>query len=153
MGIILAKNNSGSSISFKSGINGRVLYFNSALSKWISVNRFSHSFDISHRNVIHEQWLRYNGIPSNTHSASLIDNAVIVGMSVRTQNQATCDFEISKNNDTTLLYTLSLGNQYENSVNTLNLDVLKGDFLQVKVANITGNVDYPSIYIELAYRE
>jgi len=65
---------------------------------------------------------------------------------------ANCVFEIKKNNAISAIHTMSLTNVSEQINDNLNIDVNLGDYIQTKLLVNSGNVDYPLLYLEIAWR-
>lgn len=59
--------------------------------------------------------------------------------------------EVYKNNDSTTIYSVNILNVSGFEINTLNIDLLKGDYITVYVNG--GKISDPSVIITTAYTE
>ncbi len=145
---------SGSSgIDFTQNSDGIILFLDTTRGKTISVARENLTFGIKHKNISGSRWLQTTGnIPTNILGYKIPRNGTITAATAQTQNLSNCDFEIKRNNNIIILHTLNLINVVEKIDDNLNIDVNQGDFLQVELLTNSGDVDYPLIFLEIAWR-
>jgi hypothetical protein len=134
--------------------DGILLFQDTTRNKILSVTRENISFGIKNKNITGTRWLQtIANIPSNILGYKIPRNGTITAVIVQTQNSSNCMFEIKKNNVMlSSLYTCSLVNNIEQINDNLNIDINEGDFLQSLVTVNSSNVDYPLIFLEIAWR-
>jgi len=133
--------------------NGIILFYDTIRNKNLSITRENISFGINHKNISGERWLQTTGnIPSNILGYKVPRNGTITAATIQTQNLANCDFEIKKNNAIPVIHTLNLSNELEQINDNLNININEGDFLQVLLTVNSSNVDFPLIFLEIAWR-
>jgi len=148
--------NSGSStgITLTQNSDGIILFEDSTRSKTLSVTRENLSFGINHKNITGKRWLRLTSkINSNVHGYKVLRNSTITAISIQTQNTViNSRFNIRINNLPTNLHTVNLIGGSNIIEDNLNYDINKGDYIQLFLSVLTGNVDYPIVLIEYACR-
>jgi hypothetical protein len=133
--------------------DGILLFNDTTRNKMISVTRENLSFGIKNKNISGDRWLQTTAnIPSNILGYKIPRNGTITSITIQTQNMANCAFEIKKNNAISAIHTMSLSNESEQINDNLNIDVNLGDYIQTKLLVNSGNVDYPLLYLEIAWR-
>ena len=133
--------------------NGIILFYDTTRNKNLSVTRENLTFGIKHSSIIGERWLQTTGnIPTNILGYKIPRNGVITSVTIQTKNNSNCLFEIKKNNDISTIYSINLVNSLEKINDNLDIDVNTGDFIQIKLLVNSGVVDYPLIYLEIAWR-
>jgi len=137
----------------KQDSNGIFLFYDSSRSKFLSVTRPIICFGSNHSNISNDRWLSLiSNIPSNTSSYKIVRNGTITSISVQSKNNSNCTFRIRKNNIPLDLTTLELNNQNSKVIDNLNIDVNINDYIQCYMSVISGNIDYPVLVLELAWR-
>jgi hypothetical protein len=133
--------------------NGVLFYYDISRGKWVSVFREVFSFTHDHRNIPNDMWLRIEGkIPSNINGYLMPRDSVITGLSAKTENLSDCVFRIRKNGVLTDITSLTFSGQTTGSINSLNINLDAGDYIQCFLEVTSGNVDYPIVNIEVAAR-
>jgi hypothetical protein len=79
-------------------------------------------------------------------------DSVITGLSAKTENLSDCVFRIRKNGVLTDITSLTFSGQTTGSINSLNINLDAGDYIQCFLEVTSGNVDYPIVNIEVAAR-
>lgn len=122
--------------------------------KTLSVARDNIMFGINHNNITGKRWLRIaGGVVSNTSGYKLPRNATITAMTVQTENIVDEGrFNIRTNNQMVNLHTAILTASKDIIEDELNIDVDKGDYIQMFLSVLVGQVDYPVVNIEIAWR-
>lgn len=134
-------------------VNGILLFYDNSRSKNLSVTRESLTYGVDHKNISGDRWLQLTGqIPTNILGYKVPRNGTITAITVQTQNIATCNFYIRKNNSVTNIYTSSLVGVSNKVDDNLNVDINQGDFLQTLLSVGGGVVDYPILLLEIAWR-
>jgi len=134
--------------------NGLLLFYDLFRLKWISAARENVAFGIDHRNISSDRWMSLiSSIYSNVVGYRIPRNATITAVTIQTQNLTTCTFRIRKNNSPANIMSINLAAESGKSNDDLDIDLSENDFLQCYLENITGNVDYPTLLLELAWRE
>ncbi len=144
------------SIPMKQDSNGILLFLDSSRTKYLSTTREIFTFGINHSNLNSTMWLMATGRTRTISTGYKIPrNATITSVTVQTVNSVVnASFNILRNNVTVpTLTTLTLLNQTSDSVDNLDKDIDKDDWLQCRLVPVSGNVDYPIITLELAWRE
>ena len=140
--------------NIRQGNNGIFLSYDSSRSKYLSFSRESFSFGIDNMNISDSRWLMViNGIYSNLSGYRIYRNATITSLSVQTENLSFCTFCIRKNRSETNIQTITLTNEIGKTVDNLNDNLNINDYLQCYLEVNSGNVDYPVLLVELAWRE
>ena len=99
------------------------------------------------------QWLRVQAsIVSSTTGIRMIRDATITGISVQCSNSVNADFFVRKNSQPSNLAVISLNGSMGSEWDSLNIDIDKGDYLQVYMKVNSGRVSNPVLIIEIAYR-
>ncbi len=146
---------SASTIPMKQDSNGIFLFLDSSRSKYLSSSRENFSFGINHRNINASRWLRTTGdIPSNVNGYLIPRNATITSVSIQLQNTTTnSTIYIRKNKVLTTIVPIPLISTDSSILDNLNIDLNSGDYLQAYLSISSGNVDYPLLNLEIAWRE
>ena len=140
--------------NFRQLSDGILLYYDDSRNKFLSTARETISFGLNRRNVSTDMWLTtIASIPSNNSSYKLPRNGTIVSSTIQTQTPANCTFHFRKNGIATDIYTLQLIGSSSLVDNNVNIDVDTNDWIQVFMSVQSGNVDYPVLTIEFAWRE
>jgi len=140
-------------INLVQNTDGVVLFFDTTRNKMVSITRENLTFGIKHNNISGERWLQTtSNIPTNILGYKIPRDGTITAITVQTQNMANCAFETKKNNAISAIHTMSLSNELEQINDNLNIDVNLGDYIQTKLLVNSGNVDYPLLYLEIAWR-
>jgi hypothetical protein len=132
--------------------NGFLCIYDSARSKWLSVDRQTLTF--GRRGSSRDQYLNYfaGSLVSNASGLRLIRNAVITGITVQSETIGTFNISVLKNKTVTpVVYTASVTAGFGISIDNLNIDVLKDDFIQSMIDS-TGTAVSPMIILEFAWR-
>jgi len=99
------------------------------------------------------QWLRIQAsIVSSTTGVRMIRDATITGLSVQCSNSVNADFFVRKNSQPANLIIASLNGSKGSEWDGLNVDLDKGDYVQVYMKVNSGRVSNPVLILELAYR-
>lgn len=139
---------------FKQLSDGILLFYDINRTKFLSTDRSIFTFGIDSRNLAIDTWMRaIDSIPSNNSGYKLVRNGTIVSATVQTQNIADCTVYIRRNNDFTNLTSLILNGVDSQTNNTLNIDLNANDWMQSYITITSGNVDYPILTLEIAWRE
>jgi len=152
--IIRPNTSSPTGINLTQNSDGIILFEDSTRSKTLSVTRENLSFGINHKNITGKRWLRLTSkINSNVHGYKVLRNSTITAISIQTQNTViNSRFNIRINNSTSNLHTVNLIGGSNIIEDNLNYDINKGDYIQLFLSVLTGNVDYPIVLIEYACR-
>jgi len=142
-----------SQLNIKQDINGVFLFYDTTRNKYLSSSRESFSFGLNNRNISNNRWLMVtSGIYSNLSGYRTYRNATITSLSVQTKNQSFCIFYIRKNGSESNIYNISLNNEYGKSLDNLDENLNINDYLQCYLQITSGNVDYPILLVEFAWR-
>jgi len=138
----------------KQDSNGVLLFFDNSRSKFLSASRQTYKFGVKHRNVASSRWLNIiDGIPTNVTGYKIPRNATITSITIQcSNNTGTTNFIVRKNDNPATIYSSSLSTS-SNSVDNLNVDIDKDDWLQIFMSVTSGAVDFPLLVLELAWRE
>jgi len=94
-----------------------------------------------------------DGIPTNITGYKIPRNATITSITIQCQNNTgTSNFIIRRNNILTNLYSTS-SSVSGLSVDNLDVDIDKDDWLQIYLNVVSGNINSPILILELAWRE
>lgn len=139
---------------FAQNAEGILLFYDNSRSKYLSTSRESFPFGVNHKNISSSQWMMaVTRIPTNITGYKIPRNATITSMSVQTQNSvANCAFFVRRNGVLTNLTSITLIAQLSNVIDNLNINVNQNDWLQIFLQVNSGNVDYPLLLLEVAWR-
>lgn len=142
------------SINLSLNSEGIVQCYDINRGKVLSVSRETFTFGINHRNIIGKRWLNLTGnVNSSMTGYKLPRDATITSMTVQTRNIVNnARFNLRKNSLISNIHTSSLVGVNEIIEDNLNYDVNQGDYLQLFLSVIGGNVDYPIVTVELAWK-
>lgn len=131
--------------------NGILFIYDSARSKWLSVERMYLIF--GRKGKTSNQYLDFGGgkLPSNNSGLRIPRDATIVAMSAQLDANGTSNFRIRKNDNSTNIETLLVNAALGAHSTTLNTDINAADFLQCYSDNAS-KVSDPMIIVEIAYR-
>jgi len=118
--------------------------------KWVSVDRQTLTFS-RNRRKIQSRYLEFANIPSSIHSLSLMRNSTITAISVMSENPRDAWFRIRKNGSPTNIHSIQLSGVNSRIRDNITIDLTKGDYLQVYLEVISGDVDFPVMVIEYAH--
>lgn len=126
--------------------------FDGTRDKWISNNRETLVFGRQENSQ--NQYLNYYGskIASNLSGLKMLRDGCITGISVQLDAVGTCTFQIRKNNVPVSIGNIIVNNSFGTSDETLNIDTLKDDFIQIYLES-SGVIETPIIMIEIAWRQ
>jgi hypothetical protein len=135
-------------------VDGILMFEDSTRNKVLSVTRENLSFGIDHRNISGKRWLKTSGnVVSSLVGYKIPRDATITSITIETQNIVTdARFNIRKNNSISNIHTTNLLLESEIIEDNLNYNINKGDYLQLYLWVVSGNVDYPVVTVELAWR-
>jgi len=134
--------------------NGLLLFYDLYRSKWISAARENLTFGINHRNIANDRWLALiSGTYSDVTGYRIPRNATITAITAQTQNLSNCVFRIRKNSSPLNIISISLIGEVGKSNDDLDIDLSQDDYLQCYIEVTSGDVDFPTILLELAWRE
>lgn len=140
-------------INLVQNTNGIVQFYDTLRNKMLSVTRENLTFGIKHKSIVGKRWMQIVGnIPTNILGYRLPRDATITALTVQTQNSSNCDFVIKKNNLPTAIQTTTMVNMDSRTIDDLNIDLDSGDFLQIELSVFANSVDYPVIFLEIAWR-
>lgn len=141
-------------VNIKQDSNGILLFYDNSRSKYLSSSRESFSFGLPNRNISSNRWLMItSGIYSNLSGYRTYRNATITSLSVQTENLSYCTFYIRRNGTGSNIYPITLNNETGKSLDNLDENLNINDYLQCYLVINSGNVDYPNLLVELAWRE
>ena len=140
--------------AFRQDSNGILQLFDSSRSQWLSVTRSNIYFGINHSNVSCNRWFdSIASVGSNTSSYRIPRNCTITSITIQSQNIANAEIGIRKNNITTDITNIPLSHESGKTLDNLNIELNQNDNIQVFLHVNTGNIDYPVVNIELAWRD
>ncbi len=139
---------------FKQDINGILLFYDNSRSKYLSTSREPLTFGIDHKSINKNRWMMATAtVNTNVVGYKIPRNATITSLTVQTQNNViNCSFYIMKNNTTAIQTSIPLNNETSKSLDNLNIDIDANDWIQSILIVNSGQVDYPVLSIELAWR-
>ena len=133
---------------------GIVQYYDINRDKVLSVARETFSFGIDHRNVIGKRWMKIVGsVKSSTSGYKIPRDATITSLTAQSKNNVIeARFNIRVNGSSSDVYTASMSATNELIIGDLNIDINQGDYIQLFLSVLTGNIDFPVTNIEIAWR-
>lgn len=122
--------------------------------KELSISRDNILFGINHKNIIGKRWMKLaSGVVSISSGYKVPRNATITAMTIQTQNIVDeARFNIRTNNQIENLHTANLTISKDLIEDSLNIDINKGDYIQLFLSVLVGQVDYPVVNVEIAWR-
>jgi len=143
---------SGGGTTFNQTSDGILLFYDTNRTKWLSTSREVFSFGIDHRNITSERYMETVGVITSSTGIRIPRNASITSIAVQTSNVATGVFRIRKNDVVTDIATLSLTSEQGKTQDNLSLDIDKDDWIQVLASPGAGQIDFPVLTLEIAWR-
>ena len=142
------------SINLEQNDDGIILFYDTTRNKTLSITRKNLSFGINHKNITGKRWLRLTSkINSNVHGYKVLRNSTITAISIQTQNNViNSRFNLRINGSASNLHTINLSGVSNIIEDNLNYDINKGDYIQIFLSVLSGNIDYPIVLIEYADR-
>lgn len=139
--------------SFNQTSDGILLFFDSGRTKWLSTARETFVFGINHKNLTSERYMLLAGkLVTSATGIRIPRNATITSITVQTKNSATGTFRIRKNDISSDLATLTLTSEQGKSQSNLSIDLDKDDWIQILMSPGAGQIDYPVLNLEMAWR-
>ncbi len=131
--------------------DGMLFIYDSSRSKWISVQRLYLAF--GRKGNTSNQYLNFaaGALASNNSGYRIPRNAVIVSMTAQLDTSGTADMRLRSNDNAANIATLPVTAALGSQLNTLNVDISAGDYLQLYSDNAT-TVEDPIVIVEIAYR-
>jgi len=130
-----------------------VLYnFDVVRNKWLSDSRVI-TFGISSKNITIDRWMSIGDVLSYYSGYRMIREATIIGMSVQTNSNTDCTCALRKNGNVANIATLPLSSTDGGYVDTIDVDLNQGDWLQAILLANTLNVNYPVLSVEVCWRK
>lgn len=135
-------------------INGDLVYYDDTRSTWLTSSSSTVTFGLNHRNISSNRYMKMtSGVYSNISGYRVSKNSVITSISIQSLNIADCIFRIRKNNNPTNIVSLSLTSQNGNSINSLNININKNEFIQCYMEVNSGNIDFPELTLNYSGRQ
>ncbi len=145
----------GSSQQFKQDpTTGVLLFYDQSRSMFISANRETFQYGIDHKNINRSMWMKVSGnVNTLTNGIIIPRNGLITCVSVSTQNVTTnCIFRIRSSITGADIITISLSGSTFEIDDSLSVNINKDDYLRVYADVISGQIDYPILNLEIAWR-
>jgi len=122
--------------------------------KELSISRDNILFGINHKDITGKRWMKLSsGVVSISSGYKVPRNATITAMTIQTQNNVDeARFNIRTNNQIENLHTANLTSSKDLIEDNLNIDIYKGDYIQLFLSVLVGKVDYPVVNVEIAWR-
>ncbi|MBU0994131.1 MAG: hypothetical protein KJ737_16695 [Proteobacteria bacterium] len=127
--------------------NGIVYGRDTVRNKWMGPRE---DFIFSRSGFTRKSYLMIGDVPSNQGGVRVQRNMTITAISCQLDLSGSCTVEVRKNDGSTPIATLTISSAEGAHDNTLNVDVVEGDFLQVYVDAVT-LVRSPTVKITAAY--
>lgn len=145
---------SSSDIPLTQNVNGILYFEDTTRGKVLSVARENLTFGINHRDVSGKRWLKTTGnVVSSITGYKVPRDATITAITIETQNVVVDGrFNIRTNSSASNIHTTQLLSVSEKIEDNLNYNINKGDYVQVFLWVVSGDVDYPVVTIEMAWR-
>jgi len=139
--------------TFNQTSDGILLFFDTGRTKWLSTSRENIVFGINHKNLTDERYMFLSGkVVTSSTGLRVPRNATITSISVQTKNLAIGTFRVRRNDVVTDLTTLTLASEQGKSQDNLSIDINKDDWIQVIMSPGAGQIDFPVLNLELAWR-
>ncbi len=135
-------------------VTGILLFYDNSRSMYVSTTRENFEFGIDHRNVSAPQWMLLTGGGNSlTNGYPISRNGLITCISVSTQNVSTnCIFRLRSSIAGPDITSIPLVGSSFNTIDNLSLPINQGTYLRVLADVVLGNIDFPEITIEIAWR-
>lgn len=138
----------------KQDSNGILQFYDVSRSRWLSVTRHNICFGLDHKNITDDRWFNMTGtVGSNTSGYRIPRDCIITCITVQSQNNASCNIIVRKNDVTSTITSVSLSSEKGKTSDNLDVELDADDRIQLFLQITSGNVDYPEVIIELAWRD
>ena len=138
----------------KQDANGLLQLYDASRSRWLSVARNNIYFGLDHKDIISNRWFNMVGtVGSNTSGYRVPRNCIITCITVQAQNDASCDIIVRKNDSDTEITSVTLSSESGKTSDGLDIEISADDRIQLFLQITSGNIDYPEVVIELAWRD
>jgi len=138
----------------KQDVNGLLQFYDASRSRWLSVSRQTIGFGLDHKNISDNRWFNMIGtVGSNTSGYRVPRDCIITCITVQTQNNSNCDIIVRKNDDTSEITSITLSAESGKTSDDLDVELDANDYIQLFLQITSGNIDYPEVIIELAWRD
>lgn len=135
-------------------ITGVLLFYDQSRLMYISTDRESYQYGIDHKTINKSMWMKVSGnVNTLTNGIIISRNGVITCLSVSTQNiAANCIFRIKSSISGIDIATITLSGSSFEIDDSLSININKNDYLRVYADVISGQIDYPILNLEIAWR-
>ena len=138
----------------KQDSNGLLQFYDVSRSRWLSVTRYNICFGLDHNNIEADRWFNMTGtVGSNTSGYRVPRDCIITCITVQAQNDADCVIVVRKNDNTSTITSITLLSETGKTLDDLDVELDADDWVQLFLQITSGNVDYPEVTIELAWRD
>jgi hypothetical protein len=122
--------------------------------KTLSVFRDNVMFGIDHKNIVGKRWMRLAGKVNSVSSGyKLPRDGVITAITIQSENIVEeARINIRTNNQIENLHTANLTTTKDLIEDNLNIDINKGDYIQLFLSVLVGSISYPVVNVEIAWR-
>ena len=135
---------------FHVGGDGLLYAYDATRSKWLSVDRNTMGWGRNSGNTTNEYLRQFNGAQSNLNGWRMIRNGTITSISVQGNANQSYWIRIRKNDGNAPIVSFRVNGEGGHD-NTVDVDFDEGDYLQ---CYLQGNsIDYPQVFIEVAWRQ
>ena len=130
---------------------GELFFYDGTRSKYLSLTRQNFVFN---RNGVNQksQYLKIGETVSSSTGIKMPRSGTILKISANSRNNSNVNYQIRKNGVETPLGNLSIINAKGGFSNYVNLDFKSNDDLQIYMDVQSGNVDYPIVWLEIAWK-
>ncbi len=134
--------------------NGILLMYDTSRSNWIGVSRSNFYFGLNHNKIRFDSWMNViSSVPTNNNGYKIPRNGIITSITIQSKKLGTAIFEILRNSDQTSITTISLTNEISKTIDNLNIELNKDDFIQCYIKpDFNDFIDFPLLNLELAWR-
>lgn len=138
----------------KQDANGLLQFYDVSRSRWLSVTRHNILFGIDHKNIVDDRWFKMVGnVVSNASGYRVPRNCIVTCISVQSQNSSDCNIRVRKNDSDSNITSVTLSSESGKTSDSLNIELSQNDWVQLLLQVTSGNVDYPEVVLELAWRD
>jgi len=128
---------------------GDLFVYDSTRTKWISLSRRNFVFSRDGQNQS-SQFLKIGGVVTSVTGLKMPRNGTILRIIANSRNNSNVTYEVRKNG--TPLASLVISGTQGGFNNYINVDFNANDDLKIYMNVTSGRVDYPVVWIEIAWR-
>lgn len=133
--------------------NGNLYYYDTSRSKYLSVNRETFIFGIDHKSISGDRYMSADGkVKTMVTGVPVPRKGTIISLAAKSRDNTISRFRIRKNGNVSDITSLSVSGASGDVTDNLDIDIDKNDWLQAFLTVDSGEIHYPILTVEIAWR-